>query len=215
MRRLWVLTLLVAGCAKQGSAIPGELLDIEGTAEHAYDKALVDDTASVAADADTIAAAWASYRDTAAADGASPSDLVAMDDAVSALSAAAPEATDGIALARLANGVSAPMDELFGLYDDPVPPAVLALDYGGREVSLDSLEEGLDDAAQDLDELDAVWATVRGEVVSAGGDAEAGAYDASLLRQHELASAGDSAGLLAESNNGLELVDALEGVFGG
>ncbi|MEQ1501576.1 MAG: hypothetical protein ABMB14_05065 [Myxococcota bacterium] len=214
MKRLWVLTILVVGCGKQ-SSIPAELLDLEGTAEHAYDKALVDDFASVQGDAETIASAWASYRGTAEADGASPSDLTSMDDAVSALSAAAGATGDGIALARVANGVSAPMDELFGLYDDPVPPAVLALDYGGREVSLDSLEEGLDDAAQDIDELDAVWATVRDEVVSAGGEAEASAYDASLLRQHELATAGDAAGLLAESNNGLELVDALEGVFGG
>jgi hypothetical protein len=216
MKHLWVLTLVVVGCAKQGGAIPAELLDIEGTAEHAYDKALVAEFASVQGDADSITAAWASYRNTAEADGASAADLTAMDDAVSALSDAVAGATgDGVALARVANGVSAPMDELVGLYDDPVPPAVLALDYGGREVSLDSLEEGLDDAAQDIDELDAVWATVRDEVVSAGGEAEASDHDASLVRQHDLATAGDAACLLAESNNGLELVDALEGVFGG
>ena len=124
MKRLWVLTVLVIGCAKQGSAVPHELLDLEGTAEHAYDQALAGDFAAVRGDAETLAAAWASYRDTAAADGASSADLTAMDDAVSALSdAAAGTPEDGVALARDANGVSAPMDELFGLYDDPVPPA--------------------------------------------------------------------------------------------
>ena len=215
MKRFLFL-LLASGCAKGGAGVPSALLDIEGTAEDAYDKALVGDAATVTADADAIATGWNDYRAQAEADGASSADLSAMDAAVSALSdaAAAADLRD-TALARVANGVSAPMDELFGLYDDPVPAPILALDYGGREVSLDAMEEGLDDAAQDLDELDAVWATVRDQVVAAGGSAEADAYDASLVAQHDLATAADAAGLLAESNNGLELVDALEGVFGG
>ncbi|MCA9493680.1 MAG: hypothetical protein KC621_27295, partial [Myxococcales bacterium] len=150
------------------------------------------------------------------ADGAAAADLDAMDAAVSALSDAAGAATlDDVSLARVANAVSGPMDELFALYDDPVPASILALDYGGREVSLDAMDGAVEAAGADIDQLDAVWATVRDQVLTAGGDAEAADYDASLTRQHELVSAGDAAGLLTESNAGLELVDALEGVFGG
>ena len=49
--------------------------------------------------------------------------------------------------------------------------------------------------------------------LDAGGDAEAADYETSLASQTDLANAGDAPGLLAESNNGLEIVDALEGVF--
>jgi hypothetical protein len=121
---------------------------------------------------------------------------------------------DGAARAA-ANAVSGPMDELFALYDDPVPASILALDYGGREVSIDAMEEGMGDAMEDIGELETVWASVKADVLDAGGDAEAADYDSSLATQRDLAEQGDAAGLLSESNNGLEIVDALEGVFGG
>ena len=140
---------LLAAC---GSSVPAGLADIEGTAEDAYDKALVSDYAAVSADADTLTSAWKGYRDQAEADGASAADLGAMDDAIDGLSAAVDSQADltDVELARAANAVSAPMDELYSLYDDPVPASILALDYGGREVSIDAMEEGMGDALEDI-----------------------------------------------------------------
>ena len=71
------------------------------------------------------------------------------------------------------------------------------------------------DALEDIGELETVWASVKPDVLDAGGDAEAADYDSSLATQRDLADQGDATGLLSESNNGLEIVDALEGVFGG
>lgn len=214
MRISFLLLALLGACAGS-SSIPGALADIEGTAEDAYDKALVSDYAAVADDASALDSGWSSFRDQAATDGAAEADLTAMDDAIAGLSdAVANQASlTDLELARAANAVSGPMDELFALYDDPIPPAVLALDYGGREVSIDALEEGMGDALEDIGELESIWSGVKQEVLDAGGDAEAADYDTSLTTQTDLANAGDAAGLLAESNNGLEIVDALEGVF--
>lgn len=214
MRISFLLLPLLGACAGS-SSIPATLADIEGTAEDAYDKALVSDYAAVSDDASALDSGWASFRDQAATDGAADADLSAMDDAIAGLVSAAadqPNLTD-LELARAANAVSGPMDELFALYDDPVPASVLALDYGGREVSLDALEVDMTAALSDIGTLETVWGDVKQQVLDAGGDAEAADYDTSLATQADLANAGDATGLLTESNNGLEIVDSLEGVF--
>ena len=211
---LLLLPFLLTACSGS-SAIPTPLAEIEGTAEHAYDQALASDYAGLSADASTLDSAWAGFRARAAADGGPTEVLVLMDEAIAGLASAAadqPNHTD-LELARAANAISGPMDELFALYDDPVPAAVLALDYGGREVSIDALEDGLGDALADIGELESTWAGVKQQVLDTGADGEAASYDTSLATQADLATAGDAAGLLAESNHGLELVDAMEAVF--
>lgn len=216
MRISFLLLPLLGACVGSSkSTIPQALADLEGTAEDAYDKALVSDYATVSGDATGISDGWSSFRDQAAADGAADADLNAMDDAIAGLNDAVANQSSltDYELARAANAVSSPMDELFALYADPVPPAVLALDYGGREVSIDAMEAGMGDALDDIGELRTVWSGVKQQVLDAGGDAEAADYEASLATQTDLANAGDAAGLLTESNNGLEIVDALEGVF--
>lgn len=213
MRTLLPALPLLGACA--GSSIPGALSDLEGTAEDAYDKALVSDYTAVADDASALDAGWAEFRDQAVADGAGDADVTAMDDAIAGLGHAVADqaALTDYEIARAANAVSGPMDELFALYDDAIPADILALDYGGREVSIDAMEAGLGDALDDIGELEAVWSGVKQQVLDAGGDAEAADYETSLASQTDLANAGDAPGLLAESNNGLEIVDALEGVF--
>lgn len=196
--------------------IPAALTHIEEAAEDAYDKALVSDYGAVADDAQALASDWASFRGQAEADGAAPSDLAAMDAAIACLSqAVADEAhRTPLSLAHAANAVSGPMDELFALYNDPVPPEILALDYGGREVSLDARAHDMAAARADLDELESVWSRVRRRVKVAGGGVEAARYEASLARQRRRIAAGDAKGLRKESNAGLEIVDELERVFG-
>ena len=213
MRTFLLALPLLGACA--GSAVPSALSDLEGTAEDAYDKALVADYTAVSDDASALDAGWQDFRDQAAADGATDADLTAMDDAIAGLGDAVANQSSltDYELARAANAVSGPMDELFALYDDAIPADILALDYGGREVSIDAMEEGMGDALDDIGELEAVWSGVKQQVLDAGGDAEAADYEASLASQTELANGGDASGLLVESNNGLEIVDALEGVF--
>lgn len=216
MRISFLLLPLLGACTGSAdSAIPAALADIEGTAEDAYDKALVSDYAAVSDDASALDSGWAAFRDQAATDGAADADITAMDDAIASLNAAVADQANltDFELARAANTISGPMDELFALYNDPVPASVLALDYGGREVSLDAMEVDMDAALTDIGTLETVWAGVKQDVLDAGGDAEAADYDTSLATQTDAANSADDAGLLTESNNGLEIVDALEGVF--
>ncbi|MCA9493108.1 MAG: hypothetical protein KC621_24425, partial [Myxococcales bacterium] len=65
----FVMVVMALGCSGGAGGVPAELLDVEGTAEDAYDKALVGDAATVASDADAIATGWSAYRSRAEADG--------------------------------------------------------------------------------------------------------------------------------------------------
>ncbi|MCB9532534.1 MAG: hypothetical protein H6700_12275 [Myxococcales bacterium] len=217
-----VLTSLPLACwcgAEDGdeadieNPVPQALLDIEGTAEDAYDMALAGDVSAVAADAATISAGWSGFRGVAEAAGASASDLTAMDGAVAALVAAAVDGAESVALARVANGVSAPMDELFGLYEDPVPPSVLALDYLGREVVLDARSSAWGGAGSHVDAAATTFDGVRAALLAAGGTVETTDFDASVAAMRADITAQDAAKLEADANVALELVDGMEGVF--
>ncbi len=191
--------------------IPADLETVESAAEDAYDKALLDDAAAVAADATTMASAWDAFRQQALDDGASQEIVDAMDAAIASLSA--DPATSGPALAREANAVSAPMDALYALYEPVVPAAVLRLDYLGREVALDGLDGDLERATADVGRVEAVWNDLRDAVVEAGGDAEAADFDASIAAERAAIASGHGAEVTIEANVQLELVDVLEDVL--
>ncbi|MCA9552913.1 MAG: hypothetical protein KC933_22955, partial [Myxococcales bacterium] len=147
---LGLLLTCLAGCSSQSpalSTVPSGLKDIESVAEDAYDKALAGDHAAVSADADSIDTAWNTFKTQAMTDGATAGLVASVDAAVSALKTVVTSTAGDLALARSANGVSAPMSGLFALYEDPVPPAVLELDYLGREVVLDARELRFGDAS--------------------------------------------------------------------
>lgn len=195
--------------------VPARLADIEGKAEDAYDMALAGDYTAVADDAADMTAGWTYFRDQVAADGASEADLVALDVAIAALNEAVanqPDLTD-YELARAANMISEPMDELFGIYQDPVPAIILSLDYGGREVQLDAYEGKFDAALVHIGDLERAWASVKPQVIAVGADTESADYEASLAVQTELANAADTAGLVDEAEVGLDVVDLLEDAF--
>jgi hypothetical protein len=207
----------LSGCSSSSSSpsttpgdIPAPLADIEGIAEDAYDKALIGDFATVQANADEIASSWADFRSQAETDGAGADVLQAMDDAVAAFSAA-PD--DVVGAGRAANGVSALMDELFGLYDPRTPTEIIALDYSGREVVLDATEPNLSSATEDVDELETTWNQVKAKVVDAGGQDTADKYDAHIDAMRQAAAADDPSTVIDEANVGLELVDDMEKLF--
>jgi hypothetical protein len=205
-------------CTHQSSGpgqVPDDLLHIEEVAEDAYDQALVAAYAKVSSDADEIAASWQAYRARAEADGAAAADLDAMDQAVDQLGPAAAAAVDPPTVGRAANAVSAGMDELFALYDPQVPADVLALDYLGREVVLDAMQQDFGRAGTDTDAIDARWADVKQQVLDAGGSMQASDYEASIATVRSAIAATDEAQVIADANAELELVDALERVFEG
>jgi hypothetical protein len=201
------------GVGERSNPVPAGLSSIEEAAEDAYDQALAGHFADVTTDAQTIVDAWQAFRPEAAAAGAPVEDLTAMDAAVDGLVAAAMDPTDAVVLGRAANAVSGPMDELYGLYDAPVPAEVLALDYLGREVVLDARQGDYDRATAQIDVLAATFETIRAALVAADGGEVATSYDASIAAMRADVMAEDATKLQADTNVGLELVDRMEGVF--
>ncbi len=212
------LVFVVCGCSdgegpEPGSGeVPSGLLDVEGAAEDAYDKALAGDHAAVVAAAATIDASWRGVRSELATDGAAGGDLTAMDTAVRDLASAAASSTDPTTVARAANAISAPMDELFAIYAPTVPVDVLALDYLGREVVLDGMAAPAS-ATGHIDTIQATWIRVKPALLAAGGQREATDYEATISGLRAAATGHDGAAMIAQAKVGLEIVDAIESVF--
>jgi hypothetical protein len=202
-----------SGDSTSSGQVPVDLQNIEGIAEDAYDMALAGKWDKVAADATDLDAQWAAYRDQALNDGASESLTTSLENAIAGLADAAASSTDKAVVARAANAVSAPMPDLFALYQSTIPTEILALDYLGREIVLDGMDGNLGEATTDTDTTQAIWDAVRAEVYDAGGDQVAADYDASIASIRQTIKDQDAAALIAEANNGLEIVDRIENVF--
>jgi hypothetical protein len=112
-----------------------------------------------------------------------------------------------------ANAVSQLMPAIYGHFDDPVPTPILALDYFDREAELRSLARQPQRVADAVDGLWRTWARVRSTVIAAGGASEAAAFEAHVATMKRL-EPGMGRQVRAEAAHGLELVDALEHVFG-
>jgi hypothetical protein len=112
-----------------------------------------------------------------------------------------------------ANAVSQLMPTLYGHYASPIPVAVRALDYLDREAQLRSLAGQRERVRPLVAQLAATWAGLRAKVIAKGGRTEAAAYDQHVAAMKRLAPAAGK-GLRREADNGLNLVDSLEGVFG-
>ncbi|MEA2467293.1 MAG: hypothetical protein QOJ57_1419 [Thermoleophilaceae bacterium] len=128
-------------------------------------------------------------------------------DRVAQLSAAGAPALD-VSLA--ANDVSRMMPSLYAHYTDPVPPAVLKLDYLEREIQLQSQATQPARERAAVNSLRATWAKVRPWLVQAGGAKVAIAYDAHVKA---LGAAAQPAALQQEAVKGLGIVDQIEAVF--
>jgi hypothetical protein len=202
-----------SGCSTSSGHVPADLQNIEGVAEDAYDMALAGNWDNVAADAADLDAQWAAYRDQALNDGASESLTTSLENAIAGLASAAANSTEKAVVARAANAVSAPMPDLFALYQPTIPTEILALDYLGREIVLDGMEGDFWSATTDTDTTQATWDAVRRKVFDAGGDREAVDYDISITNIRHAIQDQDAAALITEANNGLEIVDRIENVF--
>jgi hypothetical protein len=192
--------------------VPGDLLAIEGSAEDAFDLALAGDLITVATDAKAIEQTWGQVRPEMESHVGSLPAFPVMDQAVAGLRAIT-TAEDPTRAARAANAISAPMAELFAIYLPTVPPAVLSLDYLGREVVLDGREADVTKGNGHVDTIATTWASLRAAVVSVGGSAEAAAYDASIAALRADLTNNNHAQLVVDANAGLEIIDAIEGKF--
>lgn len=109
-----------------------------------------------------------------------------------------------------ANSVSQLMPGFYARYADPIPAAVLKLDYLDRQVQLDSQGAGKAKQRSTVRQLAMTWQQLRPQVVKAGGLKVANSYD-----QHvkALKRGGTPAAVQKQAVHGLNLVDQMEGVF--
>jgi hypothetical protein len=193
--------------------VPRSLDSVESSAEDIVDFARANARAKVVAEA---------ARLVCSAEGPAAEDLSAADvpkDTIAALRDRARRVEDLAPRARLlqvalaASQVSGLMPDLFGRFSNPVPSAVLKLDYLDRDAQLRSFAGDRATVRARVGELGPTWASLRAEVERAGGRAVAARFTRHVAAMARLAAGGEPPALQREASRGLELVDRLEGVF--
>jgi hypothetical protein len=196
--------------ATAARAVPKPALDFEAKAEDAYDTALKGDVAGVRAAAASLGDLWKKLRKIVQRDRLSSATIRALDKAVARFSSLSATSTDRVQLARAANAISDPMDDVFELYHPKVPPTLISLDFLGREIVLDCKESALQPAASHLKALEPEWAGLRPKVVKAGGSTQATNLDDALAAARKAIGSQDFAELEKRAQAVLDLVDSME-----
>ncbi len=111
------------------------------------------------------------------------------------------------------NDVSAAVVELFALYSPKVPADIGRLDVLERQVILDVAAKDYSAAMKSLAKTKSAWEEVKPIVLEHDGKEVAAQFEASLTAQESALNAKDDATLTREARDGLEIVDALEGLF--
>jgi hypothetical protein len=212
-----LLALLVAACAGGGEPgpreVPKSLNSLQALSDDAFDFALGGDATGLATASRRLGEEWASAREIVIGDGANPADVAAMDGAIAGLLRSVGGKADPVSLARAANAVSLHMDELFGVYQPVVPPAVLTLDFLGREILLDVVARDFPGATGHTDDLAAAWQTLRERVVDAGGAKAAELFDGRVAELRDAVGKKDGEEMGRVATAVLDDVDVLEAVF--
>lgn len=120
-----------------------------------------------------------------------------------------------LSLSLAANHVSQLMPGLYARYHDPVPAAVLKLDYLDREIQLRSMAGQQPRVTAAVKDLGASWSKLRPQLVKAGGVKVARQYDAHVRALHVQVQKLNPrpAALQKEAVHGLDVVDLMEGAF--
>jgi hypothetical protein len=193
--------------------VPSILTTVESGAEDTIDFASARNRAKVVATAHELRHAAERKAAATLRRAGVPEDVIATlkarAEAVDALAARA----GFLRISLGANQVSALMPELYARYSDPVPPAVLRLDYVDREAELRSRAGDEAAVTKVVDELASTWAKLRPQVIDAGGREAAADFSRHVRAMERLGAASKSAALQKEAGEGLELVDVLEHVF--
>jgi hypothetical protein len=202
--------------ARTSGQIPATLRDVESAAEDTIDFALAGQRREAIRTAAALTAAAHGPAAVALRDAGVPAadiaEFAARSDRVARL---APKG-DLLRLALASNHAFAMVPTFFARFESPVPADVLRLDNLDFEAKLRA--EAGDDAAlrAAVTGLDRTWRGLRAGVVRAGGERAAREFDAHVTRMRQLA-AGPRPGTAAaqEAQHGLDLVDEVEGVYGG
>ncbi len=218
-----LLGLGMSSCASETSStvtapaaavsVPAQLDNVESAAEDAYDLALSGDINGARAKAQALSDDWDNFKPDAVNAGASSQLVQQVDQAVTAFTQTASQSSNKFAVARAANGVSRYMDQLYRLYSPTVPPAVMRLDYLGRELALDGRQGRLQQARQTLTTTRSTWQALQPTLIDAGGQTVAGGYATTLDAIAAAIDRGDGAQLTRQANHSLDLVDDMERVF--
>jgi hypothetical protein len=97
--------------------------------------------------------------------------------------------------------------DVVDLFDFKIPSDVGRLDWLERQVIIDVDRDDWDAVAGDVDQTRETFDRVKDDVIAAGGEEEALDFEASVVKQGELAASRDPA-IVDEANVALELVDA-------
>jgi hypothetical protein len=193
-------------------AVPNSLVTIEAAAEDIIDFAPSGGWDKINKDVADIEGAWKSYQPQADKAGASKEIQDAMGSALADLKTAA-ASKDASATMQGSNDVSAAVVELFALYTPKVPADIGRLDVLERQVILDVAAKDYDAATKSLSETMSVWRAVKPSVLEHDGKDVAAQFDASLEIQTVAVDSKNDTQLTNEARNGLEIVDALEGLY--
>lgn len=213
---LIVMNLLAAcGVQTPGSpvVVPGSLQTIEAAAEDIIDFAPSGNWDKIGTDVSDISTAWKSYQPQAVKDGASQDIQGAMTSALIQLESASTSKDPGGTM-QASNDISAAVVELFDLYHPTVPVDIGRLDVLERQVILDVAANDFPAAVASLDKTKSVWEKVKPSVLEHNGEEVAAEFEASLATQASALDAKDAAALTDEATKALELVDALEVLYG-
>jgi hypothetical protein len=198
--------------AKRKPPVPASLGRVESGAEDMIDFAHAADRAKVIATSRALsrAATTRAGGDLRAA-GVPESAIAELAARARLLKSIAPH-TDFARLSLAANRISALMPEFYARYRDPVPPAVLRLDYLDREAQLRSLAGDPAAVPGVVGRLSSTWAGLRPRVIDVGGRRIAARFTRHVASMRRLRR-GPPDALQREAATGLELVDALERQF--
>ena len=223
MKNYWrfLLTLIpilvLTACAAKPvatpiGALPNSLVTIEAAAEDIIDLAPSGNWDKISADVTDIDNAWKTYQPQAEKVGASQEIQDAMNSALSELETAS-ASKDAATTMQGSNDVSAAVVELFALYTPKVPADIGRLDVLERQVILDVAAKDYPAATKSLAKTMSVWREVKPSVLEHNGKEVAAQFEASLEIQAVAVDSKNDTQLTNEARNGLEIVDALEGLY--
>jgi hypothetical protein len=198
--------------ASSADAPPKQLVTIEEQAEDIIDRVPGKRWARVAADIATVRGAWAKYQPRAEADAVDPAVLDDFDAALRTLTTAA-KAKRSAATLQSANDLSRATVELLGHYDLGHPIQVGRLDIIGRQILLDLDEDDRAGVTEQIAAARTEWDAIRADV-TARSAAVGAQVDATLAALDEAAAAQNDGLLKAEVRAMLEIVDAMEELYG-
>jgi hypothetical protein len=193
-------------------AVPSSLVTIEAAAEDIIDFAPSGGWDKIDKDVTEIETAWKAYQPQADQAGASKEIQDAMTSALARLETAS-ASKDASATMQGSNDVSAAVVELFALYSPKVPADIGRLDVLERQVILDVAAKDYSAAMKSLAKTKSAWEEVKPTVLEHDGKEVAAQFEASLTAQESALNAKDDTTLTKEARDGLEIVDALEGLY--